>query len=173
VTEPYEALLERTRSDEDWEARRTAVGSTTATATINVASNSGASSSLLGMLDAHRSAAPDIRYQGVETVPVARLDDLLPAHPGSEDVVLLKVDTQGYEQEVLEGGPEVLRRASVVSLEVCFVPLYERSVSALDLIESMVTRGFVIAGMDACFVHRSGQVMAADAVFLRSDVATV
>ena len=48
-------------------------------------------------------------------VAVERLDDLARAHPGR---ALLKIDTEGFEAEVLRGAPEVLARCEAVILEL-------------------------------------------------------
>ena len=54
-------------------------------------------------------------------VPTRRLDDL----PGVGDIDFVKIDAQGAELAVFQGGERVLRNALLVQTEVEFVELYE------------------------------------------------
>ena len=62
-------------------------------------------------------------------VPVYCLDDYA-ASAGLARIDLLKVDTQGYELQVLQGAGHLLAAGSVntVLIEINFAPLYERQV---------------------------------------------
>lgn len=55
----------------------------------------------------------ELRSQFLE-VPVRRMDDL---PLGKIPITLLKIDVEGYEKIVLEGGPETLARTSYIYLE--------------------------------------------------------
>ena len=57
------------------------------------------------------SRAPDLRWRkGIE---VTTLDRLLDSHPDLEGPLLLKVDTEGYQLDVICGGTAFLRRVDV------------------------------------------------------------
>jgi FkbM family methyltransferase len=62
-------------------------------------------------------------------VPVSSLDDYA-ASAGLTGIDLLKVDTQGYELQVLQGAVRLLASGSVntVLIEINFSPLYDRQV---------------------------------------------
>jgi FkbM family methyltransferase len=169
VATAFEELSRVAASDTFWEAIRTALGSSAGELPMNIASNRAASSSFLPMLDAHHEAAPEVHYRATETVPVARLDDLSSTMLEPHDVLLLKIDTQGYEREVLAGGQETLRRAEVVLMEVSFVELYAGSMLVAETLDLMESAGFVLAGMDTMLRSPSGQALQADATFLRSE----
>ena len=119
-------LLRRARRYRDWEvAERTAVGDRDGVVTMNVSADSHSSSVLAGLPQLGVSA-PGAAYVGTETVPVVRLDSYLPAHGhGGVDRFALKIDTQGYEGQVLDGAPETLARTHLLMLELSLVPLYE------------------------------------------------
>ena len=64
------------RDDPLWDVYpRCAIGDHNGEVEINIAGNS-ESSSILPMLESHRSAAPDSAYQGKEIVPIKTLDDV-------------------------------------------------------------------------------------------------
>lgn len=66
---------------------------------------------------------------------VMRLDDYA-GKAGIGRIDLLKIDTQGYERQVLKGAEGLLsqKRVGAVLLELNFVPLYENQVWAYELI---------------------------------------
>jgi len=59
-----------------------------------------------------------------------------------ENVDLLKIDTQGYEPEVLSGFKENLSKVDVVITELMFYDFYERSLSFSDIENFLLPAGF-------------------------------
>jgi FkbM family methyltransferase len=66
------------------------------------------------------------------SVRLVRLDDYVSSRQ-IQHINLLKVDTQGYEPEVLEGLGPRLREVDVVLAELMFFDYYERSLSFSDI----------------------------------------
>lgn len=65
---------------------------------------------------------------------------------------LIKIDTQGYELEILKGGINTLKNAQVILLEVSFIDIYRDSPLASDILFFMKTNGFVL--YDICSLMR-------------------
>lgn len=121
------------------------------------------------MHDAHLEAAPDSRYVASETVRLERLDDigrpLLPKHGN----LLLKVDTQGYEEEVLAGADLLLKSVSAMQLELSVVPLYHGAPSLRRILELCEGLGFQLHGLIPGFYEeKSGGLLQMDGLFLRN-----
>ncbi|MDT0202568.1 FkbM family methyltransferase [Nocardioides sp. AE5] len=152
-------------TDAGWRAHHHALGAEAGEAEINVASNSN-SSSLLPMLDAHREAAPEVDYVGTETITVKRLDDLDVL--GTARAPFLKIDTQGFEKAVIEGGPAVIEKCVGIQLEISFVPLYEGGMLADEAIAWGYANGFRIAVIEQGYAAPTGEVLQMDAVFFRA-----
>ena len=74
-------------------------------------------------------------------VPVIRLDKYMSSH-AIDRANLLKIDTQGYEPEVLEGLGDRLRDVDVVLTELMFFDYYERSLSFSDIERFLLPAGF-------------------------------
>ncbi len=74
-------------------------------------------------------------------VKIIRLDDYLRA-AAIPHVSLLKMDTQGYEPEVLEGFGAKLADVDVVITELMFYDYYERSLSFSDIERFLLPAGF-------------------------------
>ena len=78
-------------------------------------------------------------------VPVYRLDDYA-VSAGLTRIDLLKIDTQGYEMQILKGADGLLAagRVRTVLLELNFVPLYDRQVWAHEVMGLLHERGFCL-----------------------------
>lgn len=161
----YADLATAAAGDPAWDVRNRALGSSPGEAEINVASNSD-SSSLLPMDERHVAAAPQVGYVATETITVARLDDELAEDPARRP--FLKLDTQGFEREVLAGGPTMLERAVGLQLELSFVPLYSGGMLVDEAVSFAYDHGFTMAAIDAGFSDPSGRLLQADGVFVRT-----
>lgn len=144
-----------------------ALGSGTGTVEMNISENS-LSSSLLPMKPEHADAAPTSRYVAKKLVKLERLDDAAARVVPADASLLLKIDTQGYEREVLEGAPGVLARSVAVHIELSLVPLYERAPSLVEMITYLETRGFQLFGLLPVFRDdRDGRMLQVDGIFTR------
>jgi FkbM family methyltransferase len=163
----FEALSRAASRDSSWDARRYGIGDVDGRAQMNVAANWGASSSLLASTPLNDRAAPEARYVGSEQVEIRRLDPLVRDDLAHAAATYLKVDVQGAEQQVLEGAPETMSRASLVQLELSLYPLYVGAPTYHDLIHFMEELDFILAGLEPGFTDRSnGRLLQVDALFV-------
>jgi len=102
-------------------------------------------------------------YQDVErvdAVEVRRLDSVFPeCVRGLENPrALLKLDTQGWDLEVLRGAEMTLARVVAVQIELALVPLYEGAPTYLEALHKLEDLGYVptgffpVGGLDAAWV---------------------
>jgi FkbM family methyltransferase len=144
-----------------------ALGSKAGTVQINLAGNS-VSSSLLPMHQAHVEAAPDSRYVGSQTIRLERLDVLAPALLEGTRNWLLKIDTQGFEAEVIRGATSLLPDIGAMQVEMSLATLYEgapRLVQMIALIEELGYELFsIVPGLRNI---QSGRLLQADGFFVR------
>jgi FkbM family methyltransferase len=155
--------------DPDWVvAPCCALGRAAGEARINLARNS-VSSSLLPMNDAHVKAAPGSKYIGVETVRMARLDEIARPLLPSAGRLLLKIDTQGYEEEVLAGSESILEGVSAIQLEMSLLPLYQGAPSFRRVLELCESLGFELHGLIPGFYEsKTNRLLQADGLFLKT-----
>ena len=165
LAEPFEVLRELAALDKRWAVIRAAAGSRSGSATIHVAANGGASSSILPMLDLHARVAPNATFVADEPVDISRLDDLVEPQVRDAVSVFTKVDVQGFELEVLAGGPATLGRSSLVQLEMSFLPLYDGAPTYKDVLEIMGQNGFLLVGIEPGLASGSGLLLQADGLF--------
>ncbi|MGO9956462.1 MAG: FkbM family methyltransferase [Solirubrobacteraceae bacterium] len=100
-------------------------------------------------------------------VPIVSIGDYCAAH-GLMAVDVLKIDTQGYELEVLAGASSLLARGAIrlVYLEVIFSPMYVSGAAAADVFRFLAAHGYALVGMYD-FHYRSGRAGWADALFCK------
>jgi FkbM family methyltransferase len=167
IAAAYADLTAAASGDPKWSCIHSALGSVAGTQTINIASNSD-SSSLLPMAEEHRAAAPHVDYVGEEEIAVARLDDIAPEHLAPATRPFLKIDTQGFEGEVLAGGADTLAKCVGLQLELSFVPLYSGGMLVDEAISFAYDHGFRLVGVAQGFTNPSGAMLQADGVFVRA-----
>jgi FkbM family methyltransferase len=161
-------LAEACRGDPLRSSHHLALGERTGMATLRLAANS-TSSSLLDMLPAHLDTAPESRPAGTEQVPIDTLDNVAGRELRPGERLLLKVDAQGYERKILEGGPDTLARAAGVQLELSLVPLYAGAPLLGEMLAYMSERGFVLMALEPVHCDRqSGQLLQIDGLFFRA-----
>lgn len=87
------------------------------------------------------------RIKSTETVAIKTVDDFLTTN-NIEKVDLLKMDTQGFDFQVLKGAEESIRAKKIdyIFLEMNFVPMYEGQGGAVELISYLETLGQKVIG---------------------------
>lgn len=159
------------QADPGWiVAPRMAIGDTDGEIEINIAGNS-YSSSILAMLETHMAAAPDSAYIGIERVRLARLDSVAVEYCGDVHSIFLKVDTQGYESQVLAGGAMLLQRVTCMQLELSLVPLYAGQVLFVEMVDLLSDLGYELFSVIPGFSdEKTGRLLQVDGIFLRRNV---
>lgn len=163
----YEQLAKRAGADQRWDCVNTAVGAQPGSTQINVSANS-YSSSLLTMTRTHLAADPESQVIGTQDVEVVTVVDLVATHGLAPAKTLLKIDTQGYEQQVLDGAATLLGDFAAIQLELSFVELYEGQRLYGDLVEQMAGLGLTMWSLETGISDDSGRLLQCDGLFLRS-----
>jgi FkbM family methyltransferase len=167
LTGAFAQLSGRAKRDDRWTPLRTAVGSEPGTTTINVSANS-FSSSVRTMTDAHLTNAPGSQTISTETVEVTTVADLVKEHSVVPGRALLKIDTQGFEDEVLAGAGDHVAEFAAIQLELSMVELYEGQSLFDDHYAYMRDHGFRLHIMEPGFSGLTGQMMQCDGLFVRA-----
>jgi len=141
-----------------------AIGRSDSIATMNV-NESTATSSLFNSSSYLKENFSVASTLNTIEVPVKKLDslDLLLEGP-----VLLKIDVQGYEQEVLLGAVNTLKNIDTILVELSFAELYEKQPLFEDIYALLKSNGFVYAGnYDQINSPINGLVLQADGIFFK------
>jgi FkbM family methyltransferase len=168
LSDAYEHLLTNSHHDKNWQIHeRCAVGNKNGVIEINVAGNS-QSSSILPMLTAHSDATPGSEYFKKENTNIITLDSVFTTYHSNDEKTFLKIDTQGYEKEVLEGASETLKQVKAIQIELSLVPLYQGQPLWDDLIADLTKKGFFVWSILPVLHHpQTGQFLQIDVVLYR------
>jgi FkbM family methyltransferase len=131
------------------------------------------SSSFLPMAEAHKVAFPFTRKTHRETVQVVRLDDLA-AELEIRKPLLVKMDVQGFEDKVISGGTDTIKKADIIVIEVSMISLYEGQPLFADINKMLTELGFQYRGnWEQGISPIDGQILQADAIFMKPEPAKI
>ena len=167
LTSAYKLLVAAAGNDSNWIIHeRCALGAKVGVAEINVSENM-VSSSILPILDSHISAAPLSRYKGKESVPLVTLNSAAKTYIKDKINVFVKIDTQGYEWEVLNGASDIMPSITGALIELSLVSLYEGGKLWSEVISRMESYGFGLWNIQPGYTDpRNGQTLQVDGIFL-------
>jgi FkbM family methyltransferase len=164
----HKKLVLNSLSDPKWFIHKPiACGSQQGKLSINIAGNS-ASSSIKKMLASHLNAAPYSKTVGFQDIDVVTLDSELDRWLEVKAPIFLKIDTQGYEEEVLAGAEKTLKVVEAVQIELSILELYQGQKSYDYFFEFFADRDFLLFDILPGFTnYETGQLLQFDAIFVR------
>ena len=168
LTSAREELIHQAAKDKNWTVHnRVAIGDRNGLIDINISKNS-YSSSILPMLKTHLDAAINSEYIGIEKTPIITLDSVADSYLDKDSNCFLKIDTQGYETKVLDGGSKTLAKAKGVLCELSLVKLYAGQELWKDMIIRLEKNGFQLWSIQKGFTDKkNGRTLQVNVVFLK------
>jgi FkbM family methyltransferase len=165
--ETYPKLIQNLKNIQEFQAFNTALGDTNGYVDF-FANEFSASSSLLPTEDLLIKNYPYTVNTNKTQVKISKLDDfstsMILVSP-----TLLKIDVQGFEEKVLAGGLETLKKVDVIILEISYQSLYKGQ-STFDKVYKLLTGlGFEYKGsFEAAFSPIDGSILQSDIIFSRT-----
>ena len=128
------------------------------------------SSSLLPMSALHKKLYPKSAKVTKERITIARLDEIAKTLT-IKLPLLVKIDVQGYEGKVIEGGKDTLSKASIIQIETSFFPLYEGQPLFDDIATQLHAIEFTYYGaLQTHYSKKTGRPMYEDSLFIHNTV---
>ena len=170
LSSAHRELMRTSRQDDAWTiAPQVAIGDEDGEITINISSNS-YSSSVLDILDLHVDNEPSAAVVSREKVKMSRLDTIVGPYINESKSIFLKIDTQGFEAQVLDGAAQSLAAIRGLQIELSLVPLYKGQTLFLEMIEKIQKAGFELYGLVPGFTDiNSGRLLQADGIFIKKN----
>ena len=168
VRTSFVRLRARADVDPSWEAVNLALGSASSQTDINVSKNF-VSSSIRDNEDRNLAAEPTVEFIYTESIKVEPLDKIFPRYVSLNDRPFLKVDVQGYENEVFKGAESSLPYFEGIILECSFSSLYKGEWLFNEVLEFFTLRGFLLAEIEPAFVDpKTGELLQVNTLFWKS-----
>ncbi|AFY76775.1 methyltransferase, FkbM family [Pleurocapsa sp. PCC 7327] len=162
VSATYSILEKSASRDPKWKAYKLALGTENKKSEINLFGtslfnsfltyeNEEVSTSNISKL-CSQADLPTESYTiaGREEVEIKRLDNVyneIVKDLGIECRLFIKLDTQGYDLEVLKGGKETIQKAIGLQSEISFIQLYQGMPGYLDSLHFFESLGFQVTGL--------------------------
>jgi FkbM family methyltransferase len=154
----YQVLSKKAEPDRAWETHHCGLGAAPGTAILH-ASQLSVFNSILELSDVAKLHDNRMTVDHTEEITIKTLDQAVGSLPGK---MLLKIDTQGYEKQVMEGSRQTMSRALGILLEIPVIRTYEDEWQFHDALKYMAEAGFVPAQIQAVGYHGLDNVSAVD-----------
>jgi FkbM family methyltransferase len=162
----FEILKRSASHDRSWIVNNYALGNEDTTGFINI-SGSSDNSSILNMMPKHSESKSELGYIGRQEIEIKKLDTIFSSFVKRENNVMIKIDTQGYEKNVVDGATESLKNISIIQLEMSIVPLYEGEMLFTEMIKYLENKGFELFSLENGHYNRqTGQLLQVDGIFV-------
>ncbi len=163
-------LVRRSKIDPNWiVVPNQGAGATKGMLELNISENS-YSSSFFEVHENHLRAEPKTRIVRKELVPISRTDEMLP-QSFIERVGAIKIDTQGFELEVLKGISDKFKSLRLMQVELSAVECYAGAPD-METVDAYIQNelGFQRILLEPTyFEEATGEVQQYDGVYVRTD----
>jgi FkbM family methyltransferase len=173
VTKMVEILRERAQSDPAWLVYHCALGAAAGTQSINVMRAETLSSFLAPDSSATDLFAPYNVVDHTENVEVKTLDSVIEELRARRDIgknLYLKMDTQGYDLEVIKGAECSLSEIAAVQTELSCQAIYKGMPGYVEMLATLDKRGFQLSGLFPVNQDTSLRIIESDCVMLNSSL---
>lgn len=80
----------------------------------------------------------------------------------------MKIDTQGYENMVLNGALDSLKKIKIIQIEMSLIQTYEGTLSFEQMIEKLTALGFKLISIESGYYDKkTGNLLEVDGVFIK------
>ncbi len=161
-------LQQRQAIDPTWEIHNLGLGSSNGELVLNVMARDTFSSFRQPLVDAEQRFSASNTIVDEVVVPVCRMDDLFPAAIMEGKSCYLKIDTQGFDIEVLRGAPELLKMTNALQFELPIQRLYTDVPHYREMLEIVESMGFHISGLFPVSMDKDLRAVELDCVMVRT-----
>ncbi len=164
----HKKLLKNSEKDKEWRVfRPVALGNKNSKTLINVSENS-VSSSLLKITKEHIKNAPQSKFVNKQYTEERKLEEILNEIDTNNQNLFLKIDTQGYEFQVLQGCLNIIEKFKGILVEVSLIELYIGQKKWFEIVDLIQSHGFKLWSVDRGFTNKkNGKTLQVDLCFFR------
>jgi|TARA_B110000259_G_C13918577_1_gene363888 FkbM family methyltransferase len=168
LSSAYEVIKKKSIKDKYWTVHNFGIGEQEKKVDINISKNS-YSSSILDILPLHTESEPQSEYFSKETISIKKLENLNEIDIEKFNKVFIKIDTQGYEEQVLQGIGKLINKIEGIQIELSLYPLYKNQTLFLELYKKIKELGFDLWDFQRGFGDvNSGKIYQLDGIFFNN-----
>ena len=164
VNSLFEKLKETSFKFQPWDTINKALGAHIHKSEINVSKNSGLSSSLLEISQSHLEAFPGSYTDFREVVDISTLDFEVDFLQLDLSETILKIDVQGFESKVIEGGKNSIPHIKYILLELSLMQLYYSEETFLTVLNLLHDLGHEVIDIHRGICSRTGSLLQVDVI---------
>lgn len=167
INSVFNILKKNLAHDPKFTAKNYALGDKNEIKSINISKNF-AASSFFSRARHLEELAKHTEYVSEEEVEIKDLDSIFGSICSADDVVFLKLDTQGYEKIILEGAKKSLKKIKGIQIELALKPSYNNAPEFKEIFKIIEESGFTLFSLEEGFEDDiTGQLLEIDAIFFR------
>jgi FkbM family methyltransferase len=163
VKKVFFELVEKSKSYEKISCFQVGLGDGNGVQKMNISEFS-PSSSILQMNTIHTEEFPSSTYGAKAEIEMRTLEKVVKEH-NLLPPDFIKIDVQGFEDRVIRGGADIVRKARFCMLELSLVRLYKDSSLISDINSQMRSLGFRLINIVGKVVGISGEILQLDGVY--------
>jgi len=167
ISSVFEILKNNLKNDQKCKVQNFALGDKEEIKTINIAKNL-ASSSFFNRAKHLEENAKQTEYLSEEKVEIKKLDSIFDTLCNADEIVFLKLDTQGYEKNILKGAATSLKKIKGIQVELALKPSYNDAPGFKEIFKIIEEAGFTLFSIEEGFEdENTGQLLEIDAIFFK------
>lgn len=170
ASSPLGKLVANSENDPHWFCENCAIGSKSGRLRLNLSSNSLLSSIRPVDHNFARENAWATLDAGYEEVEVKTIDDILGSFQHDGARMLLKIDVQGFEDEVLKGAKNSFSQISAIQVEMPIRCTYVGQSDIHQLTGQLKAEGFDLSHLCTGSQDMKGRLIEVDGFFIRRDL---
>lgn len=149
VAASYQRLLATAERDRNWDTYNFALGAVEEEREIHVTAASDFASFLPPSDFSRRTFGDVVAVDNLERVRIRKLDEIFPLvmEGPPARAIHLKMDTQGYDLEVLKGGESAMKQIIGLQSELSVLPVYDGMPDYLEALTTYRQAGFEVTGL--------------------------
>lgn len=165
LKEIFNVLEKKCQVDRNWECYNYAIGNEDINKEINVSRNF-VSSSFLNIEQKHQQVETSSKFVKTELCSVKPLAIVWSKFNLDDRNIFMKVDTQGFENEVLLGTGHYLNNIKAIQIELSLTKLYSGQKLFDDIYTLLVENGFYLSDVSPGFMDETtGEMLQFDGIF--------
>jgi FkbM family methyltransferase len=163
----FKKLKKLANNDINWEVHHLSLGEKDGETTINLSENS-VSSSILESLPELTAAAPKAKFINTEHININQLDTIFYSLGLEGKRIFMKMDTQGYEKNILEGAKNSLKKIIGIQLEMALLPTYQNALNFDEMHQYVTDLGFKLESIESGYSNQqTGQLLEVDGIYFK------